>query len=128
MAGTDRRDILRDIQQTRSQPPKRRGLAFQPVDLGVNSRRHCLLGGIPAESPKFLFQMLFGLTGDIPDASFLLQADDKFCGRGHSLAMPQTAYVPVLTSGSLPWAIDRTARDHDGLFQFLGDPPAWPEL
>jgi hypothetical protein len=50
---------------------------------------------IPAEPAEFVFQVLFGLIGDIPDLLFGLEIGDELSGDGHLPTIGDGLLMPV---------------------------------
>ena len=55
------------VQEGLPEPPERHGLSFQPLDFILHRLHQHWAGGIPSKPAELVFEMLFGLVGDIPD-------------------------------------------------------------
>lgn len=103
-------------QEALAEPPERRRLPFEAVDLSVHGRREAGAGGVgTTELPELVFQMLLGLRGYVPDPLFLLQSGDEISGHRHIVTVGDSASNVIRASGdrqdgaeshrslSIPW-------------------------
>jgi hypothetical protein len=90
--------VLRHVQQGLSKPPKRRGLSFETVDLGLDSSRQHIVGGFAAQLSELVFKMLLRLGGDMHDFLLTLEVGDELSGEGHQHNQGKRQYMPLAVS------------------------------
>src|ERR1035438_7907954 len=78
---------LPNAQQASTEPPERRRLSFETVDLSLHRRRQHWARSIPSKPAELVFQVLFGLRGDVPDLLLTLEIGDEVSGDSHIQTM-----------------------------------------
>jgi hypothetical protein len=74
---------LHPTQQGLSKLTERRSLYFETVNLSLDSPHQHRFGSVSTKFSEFVFEMLLGLRGDIPDLLLALEVGDELSGCAH---------------------------------------------
>jgi hypothetical protein len=77
------RTVLRHVQKGLSHPAKRCRLSFKTVNLSPNCPRQDRFRSVSTKFSEFVFEMLLGLRGDIPELLLTLEVGDELSGCAH---------------------------------------------